>query len=147
MHGRTERVSHERASAAVFSREVPPLHFFQPVGSCDAVPRDSILIDTLLSTASSGALRGWEARTYSVFEDNIDFEPFENNEENPLFVGYLSLLLENIWTALNITPPKEEEPVSKWILDQVNGANNTSGSLPPKLLLTPNAPTLHTKAS
>ncbi|KAJ7312724.1 hypothetical protein DFH08DRAFT_973249 [Mycena albidolilacea] len=87
----------------------------------DAVPRDSILIDALLSTGPSGALRGWEARTYGVFEDDIEFEPFENDEENPLFAGYLSLPLKNIWTARNITPPKEEEPVSKWILDQVNG--------------------------
>jgi hypothetical protein len=54
----------------------------------DAVPRDSILIDALLSTGPSGALRGWEARTYSVFEDNIDFELFKNDEQNPLFVGY-----------------------------------------------------------
>jgi hypothetical protein len=82
----------------------------------------------------------------SVLEDNIDFEPFENDEETPFFVGYLSLLLKNIWTARNITPPKEDEPVSKWILDQVNGANDTCGSLPPKLILAdhvqaPNAPT------
>ncbi|KAJ7841926.1 hypothetical protein B0H14DRAFT_3693301 [Mycena olivaceomarginata] len=86
---------------------------------------DSILIDALLSTGPSGALRGWEARTYGVLEDDIDFELFENDEENPLFVGYLSLPLENIWTACNITPPKEDEPVSKWILDQINGANDT----------------------
>jgi hypothetical protein len=104
----------------------------------DAVPRDSILIDALLSTGPSGALRGWEARTYGVLEDDIDFEPFENDEENSLFVGYLSLPLENIWTACNITPPKEDEPVSKWILDQINGANDTCGSLPPKLILVDN---------
>ncbi|KAJ7307879.1 hypothetical protein DFH08DRAFT_1051122 [Mycena albidolilacea] len=109
------------------ARHVPHHALLQPVP-------DSILIDALLSTGPSGALRGWEARTYGVFEDDIDFEPFENDEENPLFAGYLSLPLKNIWTARNITPPKEEEPVSKWILDQVNGREQYMWVPPPEIV-------------
>ncbi|KAJ7848825.1 hypothetical protein B0H14DRAFT_2356546 [Mycena olivaceomarginata] len=76
------------------------------------------------STGPSGALRAWQDRSYHVLEDDIDLMFFEDDEEIPLFVGYLSLPLKNIWTARNITPPKDD-PASMWILDQVNGANDT----------------------
>ncbi|KAJ7800929.1 hypothetical protein B0H14DRAFT_3885345 [Mycena olivaceomarginata] len=85
----------------------------------------SNVTEALLSTGPSGALRAWQDRSYHVLEDDIDLMFFEDDEEIPLFVGYLSLPLKNIWTARNITPPKEDDPASMWILDQVNGANDT----------------------
>ncbi|KAJ7914354.1 hypothetical protein B0H13DRAFT_2002868 [Mycena leptocephala] len=85
----------------------------------------SNITESLLSTGPSGALRAWQARSYQVLEDDIDLMFFEDDEEIPLFVRYFSLPLQNIWTARNITPPKEDDPASTWIVDQVNGANDT----------------------
>ncbi|KAJ7849487.1 hypothetical protein B0H13DRAFT_2088605 [Mycena leptocephala] len=85
----------------------------------------SNITESLLSTGPSGALRAWQARSYQVLGDDIDLMFFEDDEEIPLFVRYFSLPLQNIWTARNITPPKEDDPASTWILDQVNGANDT----------------------
>ncbi|KAJ7882481.1 hypothetical protein B0H13DRAFT_2048093 [Mycena leptocephala] len=85
----------------------------------------SNITESLLSTGPSGALRAWQARSYQVLEDDIDLMFFEDDEEIPVFVRYFSLPLQNIWTARNITPPKEDDPASTWIVDQVNGANDT----------------------
>ncbi|KAJ7914378.1 hypothetical protein B0H13DRAFT_2002953, partial [Mycena leptocephala] len=85
----------------------------------------SNVTEGLLSTGPSGTLRVWQARSYHVLEDDIDLMFFEDDEEILLFVRYFSLPLQSIWTTRNITPPKEDDPASTWILDQVNGANDT----------------------
>ncbi|KAJ7250165.1 hypothetical protein B0H12DRAFT_680943 [Mycena haematopus] len=86
-----------------------------------------------LSTGPSGALRAWAARSYDGLEDDIDFNFLDDVDDVPLYDGYLSVPLNNIWTARKITLPKADdsdeeedgEPSSKWILDSVNGANDT----------------------
>ncbi|KAJ7802551.1 hypothetical protein B0H13DRAFT_2162289 [Mycena leptocephala] len=85
----------------------------------------SNVTEALLSTGPSGALRAWQDRSYHVLGDDIDLMFFEDDQEIPLFLGYFSLPLQNIWTVRNITPPKDDDPASTWILDQVNGANDT----------------------
>ncbi|KAJ7203561.1 hypothetical protein GGX14DRAFT_651620 [Mycena pura] len=102
----------------------------------------SNVTEALLSTGPSGALRAWQDRSYHVLEDDIDFMFLEDNEEIPLFARYISLPLENIWTARNITPPKEDDAASTWILDQVNGANDTCSHY-----ATPGGLKLYTSAS
>ncbi|KAJ7250160.1 hypothetical protein B0H12DRAFT_1120991, partial [Mycena haematopus] len=84
-----------------------------------------------LSTGPSGALRAWVARSYDGLEDEIDLNFVDDSDDVPLYDGYLSVPLNNIWIARNLTLPKadeeeegEEEPSSKWILDSVNGAND-----------------------
>jgi hypothetical protein len=42
-----------------------------------------------------------------------------------LYNGYFSLPLENKWTAPEVDPPEDDEPAMQWILDTINGANNT----------------------
>ncbi|KAJ7261073.1 hypothetical protein C8J57DRAFT_472549 [Mycena rebaudengoi] len=81
--------------------------------------------ETLLSTGPSGVQRAWQAHSCDVLEDDIDFAFFEDDGDIPLFQGYFSLPLENIWAARKITPPNEDDPASQWILDQVDGANDT----------------------
>ncbi|KAF7367862.1 hypothetical protein MSAN_00850700 [Mycena sanguinolenta] len=91
----------------------------------------------LLSTGPSGALRTWEARTYDGLEDELDFNVLDDSDRVPLYDGYISLPLKNIWIKRNLRLPKEddedeeeeeeedEEPSPKWILDSVNGADDT----------------------
>jgi len=81
-------------------------------------------VDAGLSTGPDGALRAWQARSYDVLSDEIELA-FLDDDDNELFFGYFSIPLGTIWTARNVTPPKDEEPASKWILDSVNGANDT----------------------
>jgi hypothetical protein len=71
-------------------------------------------IDALLSSGPSTAVQVWKARTSRVLDDIP-----------PPMVKYFSLPLQNIWTARNITPSREDGPASAWILDQVNGADDT----------------------
>jgi hypothetical protein len=52
----------------------------------DAVPRDSSPADTL-STGPSGALRAWDARTFSVLEDDIDFRVVRGRRTESPFRG------------------------------------------------------------
>lgn len=47
------------------------------------------------------------------------------DDDNEFFLGYFSIPLENIWTLRNVKPPKDDDPASQWILDSVNGANDT----------------------
>ncbi|KAF7342246.1 hypothetical protein MVEN_01812600 [Mycena venus] len=86
---------------------------------------DLDFIDSLLSTGPANALRAWQDRSYEVIQDDVEFTMFDDEDDAPLFEGYFSLPFENIWTERKVTPPKEDDPASKWILDQVNGANDT----------------------
>ncbi|KAJ6505363.1 hypothetical protein C8R45DRAFT_972466 [Mycena sanguinolenta] len=86
----------------------------------------------LLSTGPSGALRTWQARTCDGLEDELDFNFLDDADRVPLYDGYVSLPLKKIWIARNLTVPNEDdeeeedlEPASKWILDSINGADDT----------------------
>jgi hypothetical protein len=70
-------------------------------------------------------LRAWECRAHEYLEDDLGFALREEDEENALYKGYFSLPLENIWAARKMKPPKDDEPATKWILDTINGANDT----------------------
>ncbi|KAF8209525.1 hypothetical protein K438DRAFT_1811206 [Mycena galopus ATCC 62051] len=82
-------------------------------------------LDCLLSTGPASALEVWHSRSLEVILDDTIFGIFDEDEDVPILIGYFSIPLENIWAARKITAPKEDEPESKWILDQVNGANDT----------------------
>lgn len=82
------------------------------------------MISQLMTTGPWGALSAWEGRTHdlmdAIFEDGDD--------DYRLFSGYFAVPFHNIWAARKITVPSEDEPPSKWILDKVNGANDTCTS-------------------
>ncbi|KAJ7240649.1 hypothetical protein B0H12DRAFT_52323 [Mycena haematopus] len=81
--------------------------------------------NAFLSTGPYGAVLAWIKRSYVGLEDAIDLtSTLYYNIVNPLYDGYLSEPLKNIWITRNLTLP-EDEPSSKWILDSVNGANDT----------------------
>jgi hypothetical protein len=68
------------------------IYVLYPPRVADAVPRDSIPTNALLSTGPSGVLHPCEAPTYGAPEDDTDFAddmPFEDDEDNPFFMGYL----------------------------------------------------------
>ncbi|KAJ7234361.1 hypothetical protein B0H12DRAFT_1327696 [Mycena haematopus] len=90
------------------------------------LPAPTRLTDTLLSTGPSGALRAWQARSYWVLEDEIDFDFLLRATDNLLlFEGYFSLPLENLCSERSTARPKADDPGSKWILDQVTSATDT----------------------
>ncbi|KAJ7501084.1 hypothetical protein B0H11DRAFT_2275414 [Mycena galericulata] len=70
--------------------------------------------DVLLSLGLRVALTAYQDR------DSLELE-----EEIELFSGYISVPLDSIWAARQITPPEVEEPASTWVLDQVRGADDT----------------------
>ncbi|KAJ7092290.1 hypothetical protein B0H15DRAFT_833361 [Mycena belliarum] len=80
-------------------------------------------LDVLLSAGPAGAVSCWEDRDASGLDE--DLLNLLDGDENNLFAGYFSLPFQNIWGTRNIKPPKEDEPASKYVLDQVNGANDT----------------------
>ncbi|KAF8188463.1 hypothetical protein K438DRAFT_2019265 [Mycena galopus ATCC 62051] len=81
--------------------------------------------DAFLSMGPSGALRAWKSRSYDVLENDIDFNFLDEADDVPLYDGYISVPVKNILTTRNISLPEDEEPPSKWILDSVNGENDT----------------------
>ncbi|KAJ7914764.1 hypothetical protein B0H13DRAFT_2659110 [Mycena leptocephala] len=100
------------------------------------------VIDILLSVGPDSLARAWEYRSDEVLDDGLGFGLYEDDGENPLYKGYFSLPLENIWTARKVKPPKDDEPATKWILDTIHGANDTCSKC-----ATPGGLTLLTKAN
>jgi hypothetical protein len=86
------------------------------------------VVDILLSVGPDSLARAWEYRSDEVLDDGLGFGLYEDDGENPLYKGYFSLPLENIWTARKVKPPKDDEPATKWVLDTINGANDTCES-------------------
>jgi hypothetical protein len=82
-------------------------------------------VEILLSTGPAGAVAVWEDRSYESLEDEIGFGILDDDDETKFYTGFLSHPFESTWTVRNLKPPKDDEPTSKWILDQVNGANDT----------------------
>ncbi|KAF7351671.1 hypothetical protein MSAN_01600000 [Mycena sanguinolenta] len=87
---------------------------------------DQFRNDVYMSTGPHGALRAWSAGPY---EDLFSFH--EDSDQSPFYFdfdsecGYLSGPLTNIWRKRKIAPPEDEAPASNWILDSVNGADDT----------------------
>ncbi|KAF8160443.1 hypothetical protein K438DRAFT_1859751 [Mycena galopus ATCC 62051] len=84
----------------------------------------STRVDILLTSGPEGAKFAWEDRSYDSLDDDVSVQ-LDNDLEWPLYVGYFSVPLDNIWTARKVKPPKDEEPATKWILDEIRGANDT----------------------
>ncbi|KAJ7919860.1 hypothetical protein B0H13DRAFT_1708728, partial [Mycena leptocephala] len=82
------------------------------------------MLDILLSLGPGGIVRAWEERSTQSLYNDLSFGIFDV-DDNPLYKGYFSLPLETIWTARKMKPPKDDEPATKWILDTINGANDT----------------------
>ncbi|KAJ7501086.1 hypothetical protein B0H11DRAFT_754227 [Mycena galericulata] len=95
---------HELYSVVKFMRSIVPSSSTRP---------SEASIDSLLAIGPTAILRSFQIHDY------WDGDPME------IFVGYFSLPLRNIWTARKITPPSEDEPMSKWILDEINGTDDT----------------------
>ncbi|KAJ7137520.1 hypothetical protein C8R43DRAFT_607943 [Mycena crocata] len=105
----------ELAAAVAFLRGV-----FEEVADDQAnVP------EILLSTGPVGALTAWETRSCDELEGEVGYGLFSASDEIPLFDGYFSRALERVWAKRGIAPPSDDEPLSKYILDSVNGENDT----------------------
>ncbi|KAJ7738238.1 hypothetical protein DFH07DRAFT_841194 [Mycena maculata] len=86
---------------------------------------DPRTVDIFQSLGPARALYGWQERHIGVLVDDISDELFDNDDDIALFSGYFATPFKNLWETRKIPPLKDEEPLSKWILDQVNGANDT----------------------
>ncbi|KAK7050232.1 hypothetical protein R3P38DRAFT_3255945 [Favolaschia claudopus] len=85
---------------------------------------DPAMNDALLSSGPSGALMVWKYSSYDILEGKVPLKFVEDEEIPPGLVGYLSVPLEHIWTARQVTTPSESEPPSMWILDEVDSASD-----------------------
>ncbi|KAJ7450515.1 hypothetical protein B0H11DRAFT_2077294 [Mycena galericulata] len=95
---------HELYSVVKFMRSIVPSSSTRP---------SEASVDSLLAIGPTVILRSFQ------LHDSLKGDPIE------IFVGYFSLALGNIWTARKITPPSDNEPMSTWILDEVNGTDDT----------------------
>ncbi|KAF7353572.1 F-box domain-containing protein [Mycena sanguinolenta] len=86
-------------------------------------PNQSNIVDVLLTMGPDGVKRAWDERAYVSLADEIDLD-WDEDLDYPLFAGYFSLPLENIWTVRKVTPPKDDEPGTRFILDTIIGAND-----------------------
>ncbi|KAK7013844.1 hypothetical protein R3P38DRAFT_2545889 [Favolaschia claudopus] len=98
---------------------------------CDEDFSPSNAVDVLLTLGPEIVLRVWQDRSYESHEDNLGFSLFDSDDDIPLYQGYFSVPLQNIWTARKVTtPPKDDEPATKYILDTIVGANDTCSQCP-----------------
>ncbi|KAJ6522177.1 hypothetical protein DFH09DRAFT_1177761 [Mycena vulgaris] len=115
-------------------------------GICDEEDNLENILDILLAVGPSAVTRAWEYRDREAIEDDIGFPLYEldGGDEVPLYKGYYDLPLGIIWAARKVTPPKEDDPAvkTKWILDEVRGANDTCSQC-----ATPGGLTLLTEAN
>ncbi|KAJ7158967.1 hypothetical protein C8R43DRAFT_357122 [Mycena crocata] len=80
--------------------------------------------ELLLSTGPSGAVRVWESRVYDTLEDELGWGLADFEGDIPLFAGYFERAFNTIWADRNVQPPDDDQPISKWILDSVNGESD-----------------------
>ncbi|KAK6981647.1 hypothetical protein R3P38DRAFT_3113885 [Favolaschia claudopus] len=84
------------------------------------------LVQLYLSLGPESILHAYENRSCDILEDLLGYSILEEDGDTPLYIGYFSIPLNNVWTARNVnTPPKDEEPATKYILDEIIGANDT----------------------
>ncbi|KAK6966613.1 hypothetical protein R3P38DRAFT_906096 [Favolaschia claudopus] len=89
------------------------------------------LAQLFLSLGPESILDAYEDRNYDILEDLLGYSILEEDGDTPLYIGYFSTPLNNIWAARKVTaPPKEEEPATKYILDEIIGANDTCSQCP-----------------
>ncbi|KAJ7249142.1 hypothetical protein B0H12DRAFT_708466 [Mycena haematopus] len=91
---------------------------------CDGELNPSNMVNVLLAMGPNGLKRAWDDRSYGGIAEDLAFD-WEEGDEFPLFAGYFSLPLDNIWTARKVKPPNDEEPATRFILDTIIGANDT----------------------
>ncbi|KAJ7841758.1 hypothetical protein B0H13DRAFT_2365548 [Mycena leptocephala] len=77
------------------------------------------------SLGPGGIAGAWKEGSYIPLEDGLAFGLYETDEENRCINGYFSLPLENIWNEREVEPPEDDEPGMKFILDTINGVNDT----------------------
>ncbi|KAF7292006.1 hypothetical protein MIND_01226300 [Mycena indigotica] len=75
--------------------------------------------EPLLSTGPAGILRIWQAYSCEAVESEFDFELFHFWQENPVFEGYFSLPLENIWKKRGDPEYEQFAVPSTHILDNI----------------------------
>ncbi|KAJ7850714.1 hypothetical protein B0H13DRAFT_52615 [Mycena leptocephala] len=109
---------------------------------CDEDHNKENAIDILLSLGPGGIAGAWKEGSYISLEDGLAFGLYETDEENPLYNGYFSLPLENIWNEREVEPPEDDEPGMRFILDTINGVNDTCSKC-----ATPGGLTLLTEAN
>ncbi|CAK5276631.1 unnamed protein product [Mycena citricolor] len=82
----------------------------------------------LLTLGPEAVVQAWDTRNpYGVLCE-MDVDDFsEMDEEPPLFSGFYDAPLQKIWSVRKVQAPKEDDSPSKWVLDTVNGANDTWG--------------------
>ncbi|KAF7374010.1 hypothetical protein MSAN_00281400 [Mycena sanguinolenta] len=91
---------------------------------CSSFSAVSETVNVLLTLGPDGVMRAWDDRAHDDIADDLDF--YLNEEEDyPLFAGYFSLRLENIWIARRVSPPDDAEPAEKFILDSIVGEDDT----------------------
>ncbi|KAJ7821370.1 hypothetical protein B0H14DRAFT_2831422 [Mycena olivaceomarginata] len=83
------------------------------------------IVDILLSVGPTAVECAWKYQSREAIEDDIEFPLHEVDEDIPLYTGYFSIPLDNIWTARKVKLPKEDEPATKYILDTIIGGNDT----------------------
>ncbi|KAK7007517.1 hypothetical protein R3P38DRAFT_3027741 [Favolaschia claudopus] len=89
------------------------------------------LVYLFLSLGPDSILHAYEDRNYDLLEDLLGYSILEDDSDSALYKGYFSIPLNNIWTARNVTaPPKDDEPATKYILDEIIGANDTCSQCP-----------------
>ncbi|KAJ6484161.1 hypothetical protein C8R45DRAFT_931612 [Mycena sanguinolenta] len=108
------------------NRERLPMDRFQ-CSSCSCLPESGI-VNVLSTLGPDGVKRVWDERAYDSLADEIAKKklrlPWDEDLDYPLFTGYSSLPLGNIWTMRNAKPPNDEEPASKFILDIFSSGGN-----------------------
>ncbi|KAJ6459882.1 hypothetical protein C8R45DRAFT_1030066 [Mycena sanguinolenta] len=94
---------------------------------CVGYPNQLGIVNVLSTLGPDGVKRVWEERAYDSLADEIAKKKVDWDEDldYPLFTGYFSLPLGNIWTVRNVKSPNDEEPASKFILDIIIGGNDT----------------------
>ncbi|KAJ7266192.1 hypothetical protein C8J57DRAFT_1469964 [Mycena rebaudengoi] len=98
-------------------------------GICHEEDNLENILDIILAVGPSAVSQAWEYRNREAIEDDIGFPLYEldGGEEVLLYKAYYDLPLGIIWAERKVTPPKEDDPAvkTKWILDEVRGANDT----------------------
>ncbi|KAF7313172.1 hypothetical protein MKEN_01003600 [Mycena kentingensis (nom. inval.)] len=87
-------------------------------------------LDILLSCGPEIVVDVWNERSLQSAELHAGFLLDSWGDQHPLYAGYFSRSLEDIWLRRNVKPPKDDEPASKYILDEVFGANDTCSQCP-----------------
>jgi hypothetical protein len=90
------------------------------------------VVDTLLATGPGGVVRAWQARSLKDLPDELHWLGKESDDNNTLYTGYFDVPFAHIWSARKASPPKSDEPATKYILDTIVGADDTCKCFQPR---------------